>query len=1007
MNNLKRRGLALVLVMASLISCFCIFSFNTGAADFSYTYDGKYIYNWGERGETATFLSPNAEKFYASHSSYEELSSYSGGINVSDAPKSSLYYELQRLMKNAQTYTTSYEATKSLYKYTDCQNGGGKISSFYSGKLIGPSWDGAWNREHTWPNSKGLGGSDENDIMMLRPTSTSENSSRGNTAYGESSGYYHPNSESGGKYDLRGDVARIFLYVYVRWGNVNGNGSYTAWGKTGVMESVEVLLDWMEADPVDTWELGRNDSVESITGTRNVFVDYPELAFLLFGEEIPDDIVTPSGRGNQKCGHDNFDAGVTVSATCTSGGYTLYTCRTAGCGYSYRSNATDATGHSYVGGKCTACGEAEPEIPPAPTYVTEIKTGVPYKLGFLQEGKGTEYYFTGEMSGYYGATATDFDQGVDVYVETVSGGYHLYFKNSGGQKQYINLVLSGTHYNFTYSATSTSVFTWDQTKHAFYTTVSGEICYMGTYGSYYTVSVLRSSKYQDSDYIARMYVFDEGGSDEQPDETCKHSYTAAVTAPTCTKGGHTTYTCSLCGHSYKGNETSAIGHSYVGGKCSTCGAVKNTEGKATISFADTANRTVFSNTQQIWVQNGITVTNNKSKSNIDVANYSNPARFYASSDVIIEYPGITKLEINCTGLGDKYVSGWLEVTGGATATNNGGVITVTFASPVDSVTYTNLSAQSRAYDITVYFESAEPEPEHKYNEYGYCEHCQVKIGGASVTLGQDLTMNYSVSIADKELLASLDRISMRFTMNGKTVTVALDPSKKTAEGDYVFSFEGIAPQCMADNISAELMLGESVIADVDEYSVKKNAETLLEIYPTNRELKQLVVDMLTYGATAQIYKDHNVNSLASKDLPGGCEPSEALPTESPMTMTQSASESVKFKSAHVWFDNVNKIGVVLSTDKNVRLKVNGVEAKLSGTTYYTEAIYATGFDKVYTFELYEGNTLVQTLTYSVADYVYAMMNKTDAEGELTEMAELARALYRYGVSAAAYRSTQP
>jgi hypothetical protein len=36
-----------------------------------------------------------------------------------------------------------------------------------------------------------------------------------------------------------------------------------------------------------------------------------------------------------------------------------------------------------------------------------------------------------------------------------------------------------------------------------------------------------------------------------------------------------------------------------------------------------------------------------------------------------------------------------------------------------------------------------------------------------------------------------------------------------------------------------------------------------------------------------------------------------------------------------------------------------------------------------------------------------MMNKTDAEGNLTEMAELARALYRYGVSAAAYRSTQP
>ena len=1001
MNNITKRGLALMLVLASLVSCVCIVSFNSVAADFSYTYGGGYIYNWGTRGEAATFSSPNAEKFYDTRSSYEVLSSYSGGTGVSDAPKSDLYYELQRLMKNAQTYTTSYEATKSLYKYTDCQGGGGKISSFYSGNPIGPSWDGGWNREHAWPNSKGLGGNDENDIMMLRPTSTSENSSRGNTAYGESAGYYHPNSESGGKYDLRGDVARIFLYVYVRWGNVNGNGSYSTWGKSGVMESVDVLLDWMEADPVDTWELGRNDSVESITGTRNVFVDYPELAFLLFGAEIPSDMVTPSGKAGQTCDHNNFGTGVTVTATCTSGGYTLYTCKTAGCGYSYRTNITEATGHSYVGGKCSACGEAEPEIPATPTYVTEIRTGVPYKLGFLQESRGAEYYFTGTMSNYYGATSTDFDQGVDVYVEAVSGGYRLYFKDSGEQKQYINLVLSGTHYNFTYSTSPTSVFTWDQTKHAFYTTVSGEICYMGTYGSYYTVSVLRSSMYKETDYIARMYTFE---SEDEPDGTCTHSYKSTVTAPTCTSGGFTTYTCSLCGHSYKDSETAALGHSYVGNKCSVCGAVKVTSEKVNISFADTSNRTSLNTNLQIWAQNGITVTNNKAKSSVDVKDHSNPARFYAGSDVIIAGQGITKLEINCAGLSDKYVAGWLEAPEGAVATNSGGVITVTFASPVDSVTYTNLSAQCRAFDITVYCESAAPE--HKYNEYGYCRHCQVNISGASVTLGRDLTMNYSVDLMDAELKSSLDRISMRFTMNGKTATVALDKTQKTDEGGYVFSFEGIAPQCMADNIAAELMLDGKVIAAVDEYSVKANAETLLALYPENGELKQLAVDMLTYGAAAQIYKDHNVNSLANRDLTGEYEPSETLPAESLMTMTQSASNTVKFKAAHVWFDNVNRIGVTLSTAEGVKLLVNGRQVELTGETYYTEAIYATDFDKVYTFELYEGNTRIQTLTYSVADYVYAMMNKTDGEGNLTEMAELARALYRYGVSAAAYRSTQ-
>lgn len=258
----------------------------------------SYIANWGSRGTVATYLSQNAENFYAENDvSYEELSALSGGT-ATTAYSSELYAALKQLMVSNHDYITGYDATKSLYCYTDCQNGDytskGAISSFYSGLGVGPDWDGGstWNREHVWPNSKGLEGSDEDDIMMLRPTSIKENSSRGNTAYGESSGYYDPNSVSGGQYNLHGDVARIVLYVYVRWGNTQ-----YLWGSSGVMESLDVLLKWMEEDPVDTWELGRNDSVESITGTRNVFVDYPELAFLLFNQPVPGNMTTPSGEG--------------------------------------------------------------------------------------------------------------------------------------------------------------------------------------------------------------------------------------------------------------------------------------------------------------------------------------------------------------------------------------------------------------------------------------------------------------------------------------------------------------------------------------------------------------------------------------------------------------------------------------------------------------------------------------------------------------------------------------
>ena len=53
-----------------------------------------------------------------------------------------------------------------------------------------------------------------------------------------------------------------------------------------------------------------------------------------------------------------------------------------------------------------------------------------------------------------------------------------------------------------------------------------------------------------------------------------HSYDSVVTAPTCTEGGYTTHTCSVCGDSYTDSETAATGHNYVDGICTNCGEEK-------------------------------------------------------------------------------------------------------------------------------------------------------------------------------------------------------------------------------------------------------------------------------------------------------------------------------------------------------------------------------------------------------------------------------------------------
>ena len=121
---------------------------------------------------------------------------------------------------------------------------------------------------------------------------------------------------------------------------------------------------------------------------------------------------------------------------------------------------------------------------------------------------------------------------------------------------------------------------------------------------------------------------------------------------------------------------------------STCICVASAA-EAKITFDDKAKRTSYSTSQQIWVENGITVTNNKGSSTSNVGDYFKPARFYKSSEVIIEYPGMTKIVIDCTGLESKYVTGWANSFDAATATvaKDGNVYTFTLTAPADSFTF--------------------------------------------------------------------------------------------------------------------------------------------------------------------------------------------------------------------------------------------------------------------------------------------------------------------------------
>ena len=121
MKILNKRLLGWLTSVLMLLSIFAsLIVLPSEAATVDYVYSGSYVYNWGQREEVATFLSPMAEDWYEkNNTSYEELSALSGSSSRDSVPSSALYKELKSLMTSNHKTITSYNGTKELFRYTD------------------------------------------------------------------------------------------------------------------------------------------------------------------------------------------------------------------------------------------------------------------------------------------------------------------------------------------------------------------------------------------------------------------------------------------------------------------------------------------------------------------------------------------------------------------------------------------------------------------------------------------------------------------------------------------------------------------------------------------------------------------------------------------------------------------------------------------------------------------------------------------------------------------------
>ncbi|MCR9183135.1 MAG: endonuclease, partial [Flavobacteriaceae bacterium] len=151
--------------------------------------------------------------------------------------------------------------------------------------------DGYWNREHVFPQSLanppmttstiGTG----TDAHNLRACDVQANSQRGNNKFVNGSGdpfyggvdNYYPGDE------WRGDVARIILYMYLRY-QEECLPSYVGSGLATYNANIpDIFLDWNVIDAVSDFEIQRNEVIYQFQGNRNPFIDNPYLASLLWG----------------------------------------------------------------------------------------------------------------------------------------------------------------------------------------------------------------------------------------------------------------------------------------------------------------------------------------------------------------------------------------------------------------------------------------------------------------------------------------------------------------------------------------------------------------------------------------------------------------------------------------------------------------------------------------------------------------------------------------------------
>ncbi len=285
----------------------------------------------------------------------------------------------------------------------------------------------------------------------------------------------------------------------------------------------------------------------------------------------------------------------------------------------------------------------------------------------------------------------------------------------------------------------------------------------------------------------------------------------------------------------------------------------------------------------------------------------------------------------------------------------------------------------------------------------------------AISVGEDILFNVFLRTASYDLSGA----RVRFTIDGKTGEIS--GAEAAGDGFYRFSYHGVTPQCLGDDILVELIVDDAIRSttlSVISYLDRLTAMTAAELGITDEQyaaMRTFIDKLKLYSGAAQVYMSYKTDSLNSE----GVEPNELEKLTTTDKSNFFLDGSVAFRSVFLRLDFNNRLffrfaAPGLDDSTVVTLRAGDGDEVVIGrgdieydeeTGLYTivsDGILAYDYDVVYTAAIYVDGEEAARVTYSVNSYIY---DKQDAYG--SKLRNLVRALYSYGKAARALKDLLP